>query len=326
MAKIWRTSSRHGVTAVAELGAMSFMRISKLAVIVTAPSLAASSLSFGEGCLGDLSVDGVVDGADLGRLLYDWGSRGAGSDGAPPADLNGDGEVSGPDLAMLLENWGSCLPLVLAIEPSIGASEGGTQVTITGQNLDCASSVLFGGRPASHVTVISASQVSAISPIGEGGTLADVSVSTCSGTSALARAFEYLPCEQQICCYSGNWIIVRNSELDRRSCIGLYTNHQTCPIRVFVGNPSGASLELAQLIVEVSVDGGHSWRTISPGDADDSVLIWPFVQFGSDVQFTVRPDLAPSEAFSSPGEWTFTLVNAIPGTAFYSFTVVTSND
>lgn len=49
--------------------------------------------------LGDLNGDGIVDGADLGELLAQWGGPGS-------ADLNGDGTVDGADLGMLLAAWG----------------------------------------------------------------------------------------------------------------------------------------------------------------------------------------------------------------------------
>ena len=47
----------------------------------------------------DLNGDGVVDGADLGLLLSNWGRSGIG-------DLNGDGVVNGADLGLLLADWG----------------------------------------------------------------------------------------------------------------------------------------------------------------------------------------------------------------------------
>ena len=54
----------------------------------------------GSGCRpGDLNCDGVVNGADLGTLLSQWGSAGS-------ADLNGDGVVNGVDLGRLLGAWG----------------------------------------------------------------------------------------------------------------------------------------------------------------------------------------------------------------------------
>jgi ligand-binding sensor domain-containing protein len=53
---------------------------------------------------GELSGDGVVDGADLGILLSAWGEC---IPGEPcTADLSGDGIVDGVDLGTLLANWG----------------------------------------------------------------------------------------------------------------------------------------------------------------------------------------------------------------------------
>lgn len=56
----------------------------------------------GAGCpppvVGDLTGDGVVNGADLGIVLTSWGSNG-------PGDINGDGIVDGADLGLILTNW-----------------------------------------------------------------------------------------------------------------------------------------------------------------------------------------------------------------------------
>lgn len=46
----------------------------------------------------DINGDGVVDGADLGIMLSQWGQCG-------PADLNYDGAVGGADLGILLASW-----------------------------------------------------------------------------------------------------------------------------------------------------------------------------------------------------------------------------
>ena len=48
---------------------------------------------------GDITGDGVVDGADLSRLLGDWGTS------AFDADIDSNGMVDGQDLAVLLGNW-----------------------------------------------------------------------------------------------------------------------------------------------------------------------------------------------------------------------------
>lgn len=52
-------------------------------------------------CRADLNGDGDVDGADLGVLLSNWGTGGAG-------DLDGSGAVDGADLGQLLAEWGDC--------------------------------------------------------------------------------------------------------------------------------------------------------------------------------------------------------------------------
>ena len=55
-------------------------------------------------CVGDLNVDGVVNGADLGLMLSSWGPCGANC----PYDLNADGQVNGADLGLVLSAWGAC--------------------------------------------------------------------------------------------------------------------------------------------------------------------------------------------------------------------------
>ncbi|MCA9286587.1 MAG: hypothetical protein KDA22_15285 [Phycisphaerales bacterium] len=55
-------------------------------------------------CFADLEPDGIVNGADLGVLLGNWGESGCG-------DLNLDGTVDGADLGLLLGAWGPCNPL-----------------------------------------------------------------------------------------------------------------------------------------------------------------------------------------------------------------------
>ncbi|MSR19068.1 MAG: hypothetical protein EXS00_07895 [Phycisphaerales bacterium] len=52
-------------------------------------------------CPPDLDDDGLVDAADLGQLLSQWGTSGSG-------DLDGNGVVAAADLAQLLGSWGAC--------------------------------------------------------------------------------------------------------------------------------------------------------------------------------------------------------------------------
>ncbi len=54
--------------------------------------------------VGDLTGDYLVDGADLGLLLSDWGTC---RRGGCASDLNDDGVIDGADLGLLLSNWGN---------------------------------------------------------------------------------------------------------------------------------------------------------------------------------------------------------------------------
>lgn len=55
-------------------------------------------------CTGDQNFDLIVDGADLGLLLGDWGTRGE----LGVSDINMDFTVDGADLGILLGSWGAC--------------------------------------------------------------------------------------------------------------------------------------------------------------------------------------------------------------------------
>lgn len=57
------------------------------------------------GCIGDLTGDGHVDGADLAALLSCWGCVGG---HAAATDLDGSGVVDGGDLGVVLSAWGQC--------------------------------------------------------------------------------------------------------------------------------------------------------------------------------------------------------------------------
>jgi hypothetical protein len=54
----------------------------------------------------DLFRNGVINGADLGILLSEWGPASANT----VSDINRDGRVDGSDLGTLLAFWGPCVP------------------------------------------------------------------------------------------------------------------------------------------------------------------------------------------------------------------------
>ena len=54
----------------------------------------------------DLNCDGIIDGADLGVMLLNWGPCPGTGAGSCQGDINHDGSVDGADLGQLLVNWG----------------------------------------------------------------------------------------------------------------------------------------------------------------------------------------------------------------------------
>jgi len=89
---------------------------------------AAVDMGAHEWCVGDLELDGALDGADLGALLNNWGNPGLG-------DLDGDGIVDGADLGILLNNWGPC-PSENESGESMLLSGGGAFEALYGEYVD----------------------------------------------------------------------------------------------------------------------------------------------------------------------------------------------
>jgi IPT/TIG domain len=75
-------------------------------------------------------------------------------------------------------------PAVTGVSPGAGPLAGGTMVTITGTGLTGATAVSFGSSAGTQVTVVSATEVTAVSPGGSAGAVG-VTVTTPGGTSSL---------------------------------------------------------------------------------------------------------------------------------------------
>ncbi len=78
-------------------------------------------------------------------------------------------------------------PQVTAVAPYYGATTGGTTVTISGNDFSAGATVDFGANPASNVTVVSPTSITATSPAGVAGRV-DVTVGTAGGTSGTSVA------------------------------------------------------------------------------------------------------------------------------------------
>ena len=81
-------------------------------------------------------------------------------------------------------------PTVTAINPTIGSTAGGTNVTITGTDFTGATAVTIGGSAATGVTVLNATTITATTPAGVAGT-ASVLVTTSGGTNTANMLYTY---------------------------------------------------------------------------------------------------------------------------------------
>ncbi|MBL8115796.1 MAG: DUF11 domain-containing protein [Acidobacteria bacterium] len=77
---------------------------------------------------------------------------------------------------------GAAVPSVNLVVPAKGPTAGGTAVTIYGSNFDAGATVRFAGNPATGVTVVNATTITATTPAGPQGPV-DVSVTNPSTTS-----------------------------------------------------------------------------------------------------------------------------------------------
>ena len=126
-----------------------------------------------------------------------WGDySGAAVDPSNPSDVWLAGEyapTSGSDWGTAIGEMTLAAPSVTGLSPSTGSTSGSTAVTVFGSNFTLNATVDFGATAATSVTVVSPSQLTAVSPAEAAGTV-DLTVTTPSGTSATSAAdqFTYL--------------------------------------------------------------------------------------------------------------------------------------
>ena len=107
------------------------------------------------------------------------------------SDLNGDGLVNGADLGIMLADWGYCAATITSVSPAQGGAQGGTVISITGTGLSTTSSVKIGGVACTNVTVLTPTLVRATTPPGALGE-ASVAVTTNAGTTLASTPFTYV--------------------------------------------------------------------------------------------------------------------------------------
>jgi formylglycine-generating enzyme required for sulfatase activity len=109
--------------------------------------------------------------------------------------LNGDGVVDGADLGQLLSNWGICPPSITQVSPLTGSVLGGTVLSITGGGLSDVTAVTVGGAACTQVTVLSPTLVRATTPAGAAGQAAIRAIAP-TGTTLAPQPFTYV--QQQV--------------------------------------------------------------------------------------------------------------------------------
>ncbi len=82
-------------------------------------------------------------------------------------------------------------PSIVSVRPSVGTLAGGTPMTIQGFNFTPPATVLVGGQRASNVTVLSASQITCMTPSNSVYGTAAVVVQTASGNTTNLNGFAY---------------------------------------------------------------------------------------------------------------------------------------
>ncbi len=83
-------------------------------------------------------------------------------------------------------------PVLTSLSVSVGSVSGGTAVTLTGTGFATGDTVTFGGAAATSVVVVSATQITCVTPAGSAGANNVVVTDLASHTSTLAGAFTYI--------------------------------------------------------------------------------------------------------------------------------------
>ncbi len=114
-----------------------------------------------------------------------------------PAGLEGaaDVEVTNPDTQRSVLAQGYRFigpPRIVSLAPSSGAPGGGTVVTVTGSNFVAGTTLALGTQTASLVTVLSATQLTAVVPAGTAGVVSATVQNPDGQSTTLPGAFRYV--------------------------------------------------------------------------------------------------------------------------------------
>ena len=83
-------------------------------------------------------------------------------------------------------------PTVTSVSPNSGSTSGGMAITITGTNFASGATVTIGGAPANNVVVVSATQITATTPVGAAGAATVTVTNAGSQSGSLTNGFTYI--------------------------------------------------------------------------------------------------------------------------------------
>lgn len=208
-------------------------------------------------------------------------------------------------------------PIVTSLTPSAGPAGGGTAVVITGSGFVGVTAVKFGGVNALSYTVVSSTQIIAVSPPGTNGSTVNVTVTTTSGTSGTSSTgddYTYGADRFRVTMTNGSplsdspktagdtfW--VRVSALDSNGdviddftgTVVLTSNAWVGPVSVVFTSDGYINIQITPTIAGTLRHITATWDTVTTSNASGN--------------FTVVPDNATKLQVLVPGE------TAAPGTA-----------
>ncbi len=201
---------------------------------------------------------------------------------------NGDGQSA--TLANAF-TYGVSAPTVTGISPTSGPGGGGTTVTISGSNFAAGATVTIGGTPATNVTVVSGTSITARTPAHAAGAVG-VTVTNSDGQSgSLANAFTYSASSITVTAPNTavSWKIgeTRNVKFSHNLGVGQTVN-------IEVSRDGGATWTLVSPFTTSSATSGtYVWTVSGPATAQARIRVrWtvdPLVADVSDVDFTILP-------------------------------------
>lgn len=182
-----------------------------------------------------LSTYDVVSSTEI-HLYTPSGTAGAAD--VRVTTTQGNSSLSGPPVSYTYVG----VPTITSVTPAKGPLAGGNKVTLTGSNLTSVNSVRFGSTPASHIQLLSDTQLVVTAPPGSAGPV-NIQAGTVAGAStpSAASSYTYVAAPVASNDHLGNW--------------GVYNYGQNTPFNTNLG-PKVGNVATAYAVVSPTALGG----------------------------------------------------------------------